>query len=69
MAHKELDEIINDTKLRLKQLGERPGMYLGRSNLYGVWMLISGYALGMDDAGIRPSPFEGWQSWITIAMP
>ncbi|MEH2083543.1 MAG: hypothetical protein V7K89_27280 [Nostoc sp.] len=55
------NEIISSIK-------KRPGMYLGRSSITRLDMLLRGYSLARREVGVPPTEpereFEGFQSWI-----
>jgi hypothetical protein len=52
----------------LKGIKKRPGMYLGRSSITRLDMLLRGYSLARREVGVPPTEpereFEGFQSWI-----
>ncbi len=52
----------------LKGIKKRPGMYLGRSSITRLDMLLRGYGLARKEVGVPPTEperkFEGFQSWI-----
>ncbi|MHC0065946.1 hypothetical protein ACWATR_24080 [Nostoc sp. UIC 10890] len=52
----------------LKGIKKRPGMFLGRSSITRLDMLLRGYSLARREVGVPPtepeSEFEGFQSWI-----
>ncbi|PHM07081.1 hypothetical protein [Nostoc sp. 'Peltigera malacea cyanobiont' DB3992] len=52
----------------LSNIKKRPGMYLGRSSITRLDMLLRGYSLARREVGVAPTEpereFEGFQSWI-----
>lgn len=52
----------------LSNIKKRPGMYLGRSSITRLDMLLRGYSLARREVGVPPTEpereFEGFQSWI-----
>ncbi|MEH2027242.1 hypothetical protein [Nostoc sp.] len=52
----------------LSNIKKRPGMYLGRSSITRLDMVLRGYSLARKEVGVLPAEpereFEGFQSWI-----
>ncbi|MEH2281949.1 MAG: hypothetical protein V7K90_11580 [Nostoc sp.] len=52
----------------LGAIKKRPGMYLGRSSITRLDMLLRGYSLARREVGVPPTEsereFEGFQSWV-----
>ncbi|WP_375472964.1 hypothetical protein [uncultured Nostoc sp.] len=58
-------DIYNEIPSNIKK---RPGMYLGRSSITRLDMLLRGYSLARREVGVPPTEpereFDGFQSWI-----
>ncbi|MEH1809339.1 hypothetical protein [Nostoc sp.] len=58
-------DIYNEIPSNIKK---RPGMYLGRSSITRLDMLLRGYSLARKEVGVPPTEpereFEGFQSWV-----
>ncbi|MHC5740737.1 MAG: hypothetical protein ACYTXT_02315, partial [Nostoc sp.] len=52
----------------LSNIKKRPGMFLGRSSITRLDMLLRGYSLARREVGVPPTEpereFEGFQSWV-----
>ncbi|MFN6474994.1 hypothetical protein [Nostoc sp. DedQUE07] len=58
-------DIYNEILTNIKK---RPGMFLGRSSITRLDMLLRGYSLARREVGVPPTEpereFEGFQSWV-----
>jgi hypothetical protein len=59
-----MGEEMQDFGAMLREIAERPALYVGRVSLRAVGHYLDGYDQALRDAGIGETPLRGWSRWV-----